>query len=132
VDAVPDKEFLGEVSWISPIAEVIFRGFRNMEKQFPARAILTVKDERLRPGMTANAEVVIKSEPNAMLIPITASFTKDGKPAVWLQRGDKYVLTPIEAGERNETDLVVLKGISEGDVVALEDPQEAAKRARKL
>jgi hypothetical protein len=67
-----------------------------------------------------------------MLIPITASFTKDGKPAVWLQRGDKYVLTPIEAGERNETDLVVLKGISEGDVVALEDPQEAAKRARKL
>jgi multidrug efflux pump subunit AcrA (membrane-fusion protein) len=132
VDAVPDKEFRGEISWISPIAEVIFRGFRNMEKQFPARAKLLDLDDRLRPGMTANAEVVIKSQPNALLIPIAASFTKDGKPAVWLKRGDRYVLTTIEAGERNETDLVVLKGLSEGDVVALEDPQEAMKRARKL
>lgn len=132
VDAVPDKEFQAEVTWISPIAEVIFRGFRNLEKQFPARAKLKNLDDRLRPGMTANAEVVVRSEPNAMLIPITASFTKDGKPAVWVQRGGKFVLTTIEVGERNDTDLVVLKGLSESDVIALEDPIEAAKRARKL
>ncbi|MCC7342147.1 MAG: efflux RND transporter periplasmic adaptor subunit [Bryobacterales bacterium] len=132
VDAVPDKEFQAEVTWISPIAEVIFRGFRNLEKQFPARAVLKALDERLRPGMTANAEVVVSSVPGALLIPITASFTKDGKPAVWLQHGGSFVLTTIEAGERNDTDLQVLKGISEGDVVALEDPVEAMKRAHKL
>jgi multidrug efflux pump subunit AcrA (membrane-fusion protein) len=132
VDAAPDKEFRAEVTWISPIAEVIFRGFRNLEKQFPARARLNALDERLRPGMTANAEVVVASVPNALLIPITASFTKDGKPAVWLQKGGSFVLTTIEAGERNDTDLLVLKGISEGDVVALEDPAEAMKRAHKL
>ena len=42
------------------------------------------------------------------------------------------MLTTIEVGERNDTDLQVLKGISEGDVVALEDPVEAMKRAHKL
>ncbi|MCZ2154121.1 MAG: efflux RND transporter periplasmic adaptor subunit [Bryobacterales bacterium] len=132
VDAVPDKEFRAEINWISPIAEVIFRGFRNTEKQFPARAHLRSLDSRLRPGMTANAEVVISSVPNSLLIPITASFTKDGQPAVWLQKGSHFVLTPIVAGERNDTDVLVLKGISEGDVVALEDPTEAMKRARKI
>lgn len=132
VDAVPDKEFRAEVTWISPIAEVIFRGFRNLEKQFPARARLNALDERLRPGMTANAEVVVASVPNALLIPLTASFTKDGKPAVWLQKGGKFVLTTIVAGDRNDTDLLVLNGIAEGDVVALEDPAEAMKRAHKI
>lgn len=132
VDAVPDKEFRAEVYWISPIAEVIFRGFRNTEKRFPARARLTALDPRLRPGMTANAEVVISSVPNSLLVPITASFTKDGQPAVWLQKGGNFVLTPVVAGERNDTDLLVLKGLSEGDVVALEDPTEAMKRARKF
>ncbi|MDZ7638571.1 MAG: efflux RND transporter periplasmic adaptor subunit [Bryobacterales bacterium] len=132
VDAVPDKDFRAEVTWISPIAEVIFRGFRNLEKQFPARAVLKNLDDRLRPGMTANAEVVVESQANALLIPITASFTKEGKPAVWLQRGGQFVLTTVVAGDRNETDLVVLEGIAEGDVIALEDPVEAAKRARKL
>jgi len=132
VDAVPDRDFKAEVTWISPVAEVIFRGFRNTEKRFMSRARLVTRDERLRPGMTANAEVVIRSEPDSMLIPISASFTKDGKPAVWLRRGTGFVLTEIEVGERNDSDIQVVKGIRAGDVVALEDPEEAVKQARKL
>ncbi|MCW5963681.1 MAG: efflux RND transporter periplasmic adaptor subunit [Bryobacterales bacterium] len=132
VDAVPDRDFRAEIEWISPVAEVIFRGFRNLEKQFPARAKLLNLDERLRPGMTANTEVVIRSEMNSLLIPIAASFLKDGKPMVWVQRGGRFVPTEIEVGERNDNDILVLDGIQEGDVVALEDPEEALKRARKL
>lgn len=132
VDAVPDRDFNAEIEWISPVAEVIFRGFRNLEKQFPARAILKTLDERLRPGMTANAEVVIRSEPNALLIPVSAGFTLEGKPAVWVQTGSRFVMREIEVGDRNDNDILVLSGIEEGDVVALEDPEEAMKRARKL
>jgi hypothetical protein len=35
-------------------------------------------------------------------------------------------------GKRNDTDMVVLKGLREGELVALENPVEAAKRAKKL
>ena len=38
----------------------------------------------------------------------------------------------IEVGKRNDTDIVVLKGLKAGEVVALENPIEAAKRAKKL
>jgi hypothetical protein len=55
-----------------------------------------------------------------------------GKPAVYIQRGKDFEIRPIEVGKRNDTDMVVLKGIREGEQVALENPIEAAKRAKKL
>ncbi len=133
VDAVPDKEFRAELDWISPIAALQFsRGFGMSEKSFPVRATLKNLDPRLRPGMSATAEIIIESEPNALLIPVRASFMKGGKPAVYVQRGQVFETRLIEVGKRNESDMVVLKGLREGEMVAMENPAEAAKRAKKL
>jgi HlyD family secretion protein len=131
VDAIPEKEFTGDLDWISPIAALIFKGMGTSEKTFPARATLKKLDSRLRPGMSASAEIIIERDPNAMLIPVRASFTHQGKPAVWVQRGQSFQLRPITVGKRNEEDLVVLSGLKEGELVTLENPAEAAKRARK-
>jgi HlyD family secretion protein len=131
VDAIADKEFLAELDWISPISAVVYRGFGLTEKYFPAHATLKNVDPRLRPGMSATAEIVIESHPNVLLIPARASFLHQGKPAVWVQRGQQFEIRTIEVGLRNENDIVVVKGLREGEVVALENPIEAAKRARK-
>ena len=132
VDAIPDKEFTAELDWISPIASVQYRGFGMTEKTFPARATLKNLDSRLRPGMSSSAEILLESEPNSLMIPIRASFIHGGKPAVYVQRGPNFVIRQIEVGKRNDTDLIVTKGLKEGEIVALENPQEAAKKARKL
>jgi HlyD family secretion protein len=131
VDAIPDKEFDAELDWISPIAAVNFRGF-SQEKSFPARATLKSVDPRLRPGMSATAEIVIESERDRLLIPLRASFTSGGKPAVYIQKGEQFVLRTIEVGKRNEREIVVTKGLEPGETVALENPVEAAKKAKKL
>jgi hypothetical protein len=55
-----------------------------------------------------------------------------GKPAVYVRKGQDFVIRQIEAGKRNDTDMIVLKGLKEGEEVALENPIEAAKRAKKL
>jgi hypothetical protein len=132
VDAIADKEFLAELDWISPVATLNFSRFTTAEKIFPAYATLKNLDPRLRPGMSASAEIVIESEPNALLIPVRASFLRNGKPAVYVQRGNQFVVRQIEVGKRNESDIVVLKNLRAGEVVTLENPLEAAKRARKL
>jgi HlyD family secretion protein len=132
VDAIPDREFAADLDWISPIAAIAFRGMGMSEKTFPARATLKSVDPRLRPGMSATAEIVIESQPDRLLIPLRASFTSNGKPAVYVQQGDKFVLRPIEVGRRNETEIVVTKGLQAGESVALENPIEAAKKAKKL
>lgn len=132
VDAIADRELPAQLDWISPIAAVNFRGMGLTEKTFPARATLAQLDNRLRPGMSATAEIVIESEPKSLLIPVRASFMNNGKPAVYVQQGDKFVIRQIEVGKRNDTDMIVLKGLREGEQVALENPIEAAKRAKKL
>jgi len=127
IDAVPDLEINGELSWISPIAQLLFRSFPP-EKNFPAKAKLSKADPRLRPGMSATAEVIIEQQARSLTIPIKASFELDGKPAVFVQSGNRYQRRQIKAGERNATDLVVLAGLAEGEVVALENPEEAARK----
>ena len=67
-----------------------------------------------------------------MLIPVRASFMHNGKPAVYVQKGESFVIRQIEVGKRNDTDMVVLKGLRGRREVALENPIEAAKRAKKL
>ncbi len=132
VDAIPDREFTAKLDWISPIAEQEFRGTGLTEKSFPARATLEGADDRLRPGMSATAEIMIESQPDVLLIPERASFLHDGNPAVYVQKGDEFEIREIQVGQRNDTELVVLGGLEEGEVVALEDPAVAAQRAKKL
>ena len=130
VDAVPDKEFNAEMDWISPIAQLVFRTWPP-EKLFPARATLKNLDPRLRPGMSASGEIIVERQPNVLLIPARASFLLNGKPAVYVQKGSRFLTRSIEVGKRNDEDLVVLKGLKEGELVTLEKPEEAAKRAKK-
>ena len=132
VDAVPDKEFFADLDWISPIAALQYRGMGMSEKSFPARATLKSLDPRLRPGMSATAEIIIESVPKALLVPVRASFMQTGKPAVWVQKGQEFQVRQLEVGKRNDTDMIVLKGLKEGEMVAMENPAEAAKRAKKL
>ncbi len=131
VDAIPDKEFDAVLDWISPIAALAFRGQQNADKQFPAYATLKSVDPRLRPGMSASVDIVIESQPDVLLIPIRASFPQNGKPSAFVQAGELFHPRPIEVGLRNEEDMVVLKGLRAGEMVALEDPAEAARRAKK-
>jgi len=138
IDAIPDREFTAELNWISPIAALVFKGAASngrvgiaADKTFPARAQLKNLDPRLRPGMSSTAEVIIEREPGALMIPVRASFTKDGKPAVYVQNGEKFDVRYIQVGKRNDEDLVVTSGVKEGDMVTMEDPVEAAKKAKK-
>ncbi len=130
VDAIPEKQFKADLDWISPIAQLVFRTFPP-EKLFPARATLKNLDARLRPGMSASAEIEVEKQPNVLLIPVKASFLLNGKPAVYVQKGQEFLTRNIEVGKRNEEDIVVLKGLKEGELVTLESPADAAKRAKK-
>jgi RND family efflux transporter MFP subunit len=132
IDAIPEKEFWAALDWISPIAAVNFRGMGLTEKLFPARGTLKNLDPRLRPGMSATAEIIIEKQPNAVMIPVRASFAHNGRPAVYVQKGRNFSIRSIEVGKRNEDDIVVTSGLKEGELVTLESPAEAMKRAKKL
>jgi multidrug efflux pump subunit AcrA (membrane-fusion protein) len=131
VDAIPDRDFDATLDYISPIAALVYKGGSTPEKTFPARATLEHLDARLRPGMSSSAQVIIEREPNMLLIPARASFDNNGRPAVYIQNGKSFSVRNIEVGKRNDDDIVVTGGLKEGDMVTLESPADAAKRAKR-
>ena len=127
VDAVPDAELAGKMDWVSPIATLIFRRFPP-DKNFPAQCSFDVVDERLRPGMSAGVEIEVERRPDVLVLPSKAGFLIDGRPTVFLVRGNHYVRRTIEVVARSATEIVVSSGVEEGDVVALENPETVGRR----
>ena len=136
VDSIQDKDFDATLDFISPAAALVFTGVgANMqassEKNFPARATLSNLDDRLRPGTSATAEVIVERQPDQLLIPLRASINHNGKPAVYVQTGQGFTLRTIQIGKKNEEEVVVTAGLKEGEIVALEDPIKLAKAAKR-
>lgn len=130
IDAVPDALLEGAVSWLSPIATLVFNRLPP-EKNFPAYSGIDSIDDRLRPGMSATVEIVVQRISDVLVIPSKASTQIDGKPTVFVQDGTGYRPTPIEVSATNGSEIVVASGLEEGDVIALENP-ELALRGRTL
>jgi multidrug efflux pump subunit AcrA (membrane-fusion protein) len=129
IDAVPDLLIEGEVQWMSPIATLVFRRFPP-EKNFPAQASVRQLDPRLRPGMSATVEVIVDRRPDELVIPNKASFQIEGQPVVYVQSGTGFRPKPIEVVARNSSEIVV-RGVEEGQVIALENPEVSGPRRRR-
>lgn len=130
IDAVPDAVLDGEVSWLSPIATLVFNRIPP-EKNFPAFSSIADIDERLRPGMSSTVEIVVERIKDVLVIPNKASTQIDGRPTVFVRSGTGYRSTPIEVASTNGAEIVVVSGLSEGDVIALENPELAQAGQRR-
>jgi HlyD family secretion protein len=136
VDSIPDKEFYAKLDAISPAAALVFTGVganqqANAQKYFPARGTLTALDARLLPNTSASVEIIVERQPNSLLIPIPGTFNVNGKPIVYVQKGKDFVAREVKVGKRNDQDVIVTAGLQAGDIVALEDPILAARKAAR-
>lgn len=121
VDALPAARFTGRVSLISPQAERDNSGL----KVFRVEVSLDVQDARLRPGMTSRVETLLEKRENVLKMPLAALFEEAGETFSYLQGAKKPLKTPVKPGLRTETDVEVLSGLKEGDVVLTEKPKDA-------
>ena len=129
VDAVPGATFQGKVTWLSPIATLVFRRFPP-EKNFPAHASIDNLDDRLRPGMSGTVDIVVERRADVLVIPTKASFQIDGKPTVFIKTAIGFRRQSIDVVARNSNDIVIGDSLKEGEVIALENPEIADRRRR--
>lgn len=122
VDGIPDREFTGTISGISDVASMDFSAPYPYPKNFTMKIALQDRDQRLRPGMTANIRVAMDRIANAILIPPLAVFQKSGGSVAYVLRGAKFDERAIEVAGRSEDEVLVARGLRAGDRVALKDP----------
>lgn len=121
VDALPGKVFPGKVLSVSAVP-VSGSWFRPDLKEYSGVVSIDYtpgEDIRLKPGLTADVEIIVQSRPDVLQIPFQ-SVVSAGKQRF------AYVLTPrgperreVLTGAANDTHIEILDGVDEGEKVIL-------------
>jgi HlyD family secretion protein len=120
LDALPDESVIGTISGISPTST-------NTGGVIAYLVTINIDSEEqfnLRPGMSANASIVVNQIDDVLLVPNWAIRLdrETGQAFVNLKRPDGTIEeVVVETGLRNEQLSEVLGGLSEEDVVVLTD-----------
>jgi HlyD family secretion protein len=111
-DAKPSREWHGHIDLL-PSAVVTYTT-RNVGEVLVA---LDNADDLL-PDTNVTATVTISSEPNALNMPREALHEQNGKYFVYKLVGDQLYRVPVAIGTPSITQVPILSGLNEGDIVA--------------
>ena len=115
MDAYQGRIFKGVAYRVSPVVT----GGKQETRTFEVRARLKEMPPAIKPGMSAEVEVIVDRADNALIVPSQAVIERDGKTFVYVVKDSKARLVPIKAGRSNWTYTEVLSGINEGDEVII-------------
>jgi len=129
-DSLPDVKFQAVVSNIAGMAQSDFWEMTGPLRQFDAMLRVEKPDPRLRPGSTVTVVLAGNKVDKVLQLPLQAVRQKDGKPIVYAQTATGFEARPVKVTYRTES-RVGIEGLDEGAVIALVDPQAAARTAGK-
>ncbi len=111
-----DSPLTGTIMKIDPvetlIQDVVF---------YKAEIVINEDDERIKPGMTANVEILLNSSPGALTLPDKAiQIDETGRQYVRVLEGEEIAEIDVETGIRNiQGDVEILSGVTEGQEIIL-------------
>ena len=114
LDALPDKEVKGKVTFISQAGTV-----QAGVVSYKATITLENPDKELRDGMSATAEIVIDRRENVLLLPNRAIQGSWDNPWVEVVVGEQIEKREITLGLSDGINTGVLSGLKEGERVVL-------------
>ena len=129
-DAVPDKTYVGTVTRVS------MKGTANGGTTTYPVSIRIDDTDGLRPGMNANAEIVVAEAKNALVVPnaavVRGSYvlvTKDSPSAAnadtTMEAPEGFVYVPVKTGVSDDDYTQIVSGIQEGDTIGY-DPSSVS------
>lgn len=129
LDSDPTKKFSGKVTAVANVGE---QRPNTDSKVFEVKVLLTQTDTTLRPGMTTSNAIETSRIKDVLFIPIEAVNTDSGLTVVFKRDGGGVSKQEIETGTMSDDEVVVLRGLEEGDRVLLAAPagHESMKVAR--
>jgi hypothetical protein len=76
----------------------------------------------IKPGITAECEIMINQIKDTIVVPTMAIFERDSAKWVYVAREDKFVRTRIETGLSNSSSTIITKGLKGDESISLMEP----------
>lgn len=103
--------------------------FSSSQQQASCVLTLSGQDAALRPGMDAQANIVLSEMHSVLWVPAEAIFRLDNKPVVYVLQGGKFSSQPVKVLRQGPT-RIAISGVAAGATVALTDPTAAPAEAQ--
>lgn len=111
INAYPDKEFSGSVSYVYPTLKAETR-------TVPVRVELANPGLLLKPGMFAQLEMAVSAKAKVVTVPLAAVIDSGTRQIVLLSHGDgRFEPREVKLGTRSDSHVEVLDGVKAGDSV---------------
>ncbi len=124
---LPDRTLEAKVTEVSSVTKPAGWWTGNVVKY--DTIIELPENKGLKPGMSAEVEVILAVHKEVLTIPVAAVVETDEAAFCWVKTGDGIVRRLIQLGDSNDSFIVVKAGLKEGDVV-MSNPISFIKEAQ--
>lgn len=125
VDAFPDEQLTGVVTKVAVVADSA-NSFMNPDlKVYPTTIKIDGTHDWLRPGMSAEIEILVRTLEDVIYVPIQAVTYFDDKRVVYVSNRGRPERREIEVGAFSESFIEIVRGLQEGEEVLLLPPQQS-------
>ncbi|MFO0957475.1 MAG: efflux RND transporter periplasmic adaptor subunit [Isosphaeraceae bacterium] len=132
VDALPGVELVGTVNSVSNLADSTRGWLNGGVKEYSTIVGIdnTPTDASLKPGMTAEVQVMVEEIRDALQVPVQAIAEHKGAFHAFVEGPEGFKPQAVKIGETDEKYVQVTEGLKDGDVVALDARKRAAEYFR--
>ena len=88
-------------------------------------------DILLRPGLLANAEIIVERIPDTLYVPFQGVFEAGTGHIVYVKNGNTFEARKVEVGPRSESQISIKSGLEEGEQIALALPFDDGRAEKK-
>ncbi|MFM7319029.1 MAG: efflux RND transporter periplasmic adaptor subunit [bacterium] len=118
VDAFPGEELEGTVDSVAPLPDTA-NFFNSDVKVYTTQVSIDKPNQSLRPGMTAQVEILINEIDNVLAVPVQAVLQMGGKDYAFKRNGNAWGKTEIKLGDTNDQLIEIKDGLADSSEVAL-------------
>lgn len=112
------QELRGEIASIADQPELVALPGHN-RRLYAIAIALDNHSERLKPGLSAQVEILVQHSADAMVIPLLCVVEERGQPCVRVKRRGGATTREVKLGIANDALVEVLDGLNEGELVLL-------------
>jgi HlyD family secretion protein len=123
VDAFPEKSFTGKVISVANVGE---QRPNTDAKVFEVKIMLNEKDPILRPAMTTSNMIKAATIKQVLFVPLECIHAADSTTYVFVKDGFRIRKQEVRTGISNSNEIVIEKGLKEGDALCLSTPKNAS------
>lgn len=123
VDAFPDIQLSGKIKYKAPVGKPVRE--KSQVKVFEVTASLDNDSLSIQPGLGVTCEVLVKSVPDTIVVPVISLFDEDSLKVVYIAGNEMFDRQVVTVSEYNNKEAIIGAGLEGNEVLALRKPPDS-------